>query len=84
MTFVEIFSQHGKKKNQREFKGTFCKNLLHFIGRCGIITEFNGMLSPYWEIEEPFAVYADAACTQTFEEDWDVNADLTIYVKWGE
>ena len=42
------------------------------------------MLSPYWEIEEPFAVYADAACTQTFEEDWDVNADLTIYVKWGE
>lgn len=41
-------------------------------------------LSPYWEIEEPFAVYADAACTQTFEEDWDVNADLTIYVKWGE
>ena len=34
--------------------------------------------------EEPFTLYADAACTQTFDEDWDVNSDLTIYVKWGE
>ena len=41
-------------------------------------------ISSYWEIEETFAVYADAACTRTFEEEWDVNTDLTLYVKWGE
>jgi hypothetical protein len=41
-------------------------------------------LAPDWEIEEPFALYADAACTQTFESDWDVNSDLTVYVKWGK
>ena len=35
-------------------------------------------------VEEFFALYADAACTQTFEGEWDVNADITIYVKWGE
>ena len=34
-------------------------------------------------VEESFTLYADAACTQTFEGEWDVNADLTIYVKWG-
>ena len=36
------------------------------------------------EIEETFVLYADAACTQTFEEDFDVNTDLTIYVKWSK
>ena len=35
-------------------------------------------------VEESYTLYADAACTQTFEDEWDVNADLTIYVKWGE
>ena len=37
------------------------------------------------DVEEPlYTLYADAACTQTFEGEWDVNSDLTIYVKWGE
>ena len=37
------------------------------------------------DVEEPlYTLYADAACTQPFEDEWDVNADLTIYVKWGE
>ena len=35
-------------------------------------------------VEESFALYADAACTQTFEGERDVNTDLTIYVKWGK
>ena len=35
-------------------------------------------------VEESFTLYADAACTQIFEDEWDVNTDLTIYVKWGE
>ena len=35
-------------------------------------------------VEESFTLYADAACTRTFEGEWDVNTDLTIYVKWGE
>ena len=35
-------------------------------------------------VEESFTLYADAACTQTFEGEWDVNTDITIYVKWGE
>ena len=34
--------------------------------------------------EESFTLYADAACTQTFEGEWDVNSDITVYVKWGE
>jgi hypothetical protein len=41
-------------------------------------------VAPEFGIEETFTVYADAACTQLFEEAWDVNTDLTIYVKWGE
>jgi hypothetical protein len=41
-------------------------------------------LSPDFAVEETFVLYADAACTQTFEEEWDVNTDLTIYVKWDE
>ena len=41
-------------------------------------------IAPDYFVEETFALYADAACTQTFEEDWDVNTDLTIYIKWGE
>jgi hypothetical protein len=32
--------------------------------------------------ETPYTLYTDAACTQTFEGEWDVNSDLTIYVKW--
>ena len=37
------------------------------------------------DVEEPlYTLYADAACTQTFEDEWDVNTDLTIYVKWSE
>ena len=35
-------------------------------------------------VEETFTLYTDAACTQVFEADTDVNADLTVYVKWGE
>lgn len=31
-----------------------------------------------------YTVYADAACTQTFEEEWDANSDLTVYIKWNE
>ena len=37
-----------------------------------------------WDVEETFSVYEDAACTQPFEEMWDVNSDITIYVKWDE
>ena len=37
-----------------------------------------------WGVEETFSAYEDAACTQPFEEEWDVNADITIYVKWDE
>ena len=37
-----------------------------------------------WDVEETFSVYEDAACTQPSEEMWDVNADITIYVKWDE
>ena len=40
-------------------------------------------LSADFEIEETYTVYSDAACTQT-EGDWDVNKDLTIYVKWAK
>jgi hypothetical protein len=39
-------------------------------------------ISSDWTIAEAYTLYADAACTQTFDEDWDVNTDLTIYVKW--
>ena len=39
-------------------------------------------LSPDWEIEETFTLYDDAACTNPSEETWDVNSDLTVYVKW--
>jgi protein tyrosine/serine phosphatase len=41
-------------------------------------------LTPDWELEESFTLYADADCTQTFEEDLDVNTDLVVYVKWDE
>ena len=37
-----------------------------------------------WGVEETFSVYEDAACTQPFEEEWDVNSDVTIYVKWDK
>jgi hypothetical protein len=40
-------------------------------------------VSPDWEVEELMTLYADKACTQIFEEEWDVNTDLTVYVKWG-
>ena len=40
--------------------------------------------SPDWDIEETFAVYTDAACTQTVEDDLDLNSDITVYIKWGE
>ena len=40
-------------------------------------------ISPDYLIEEPFTLYADADCTQVFE-DSDLNADVTVYVKWGE
>ena len=41
-------------------------------------------ISADFSIEEPFTLYTDAACTQPVEEEWDVDSDLTIYVKWGE
>ena len=41
-------------------------------------------LYPDFEIEEPFTMYADAACTQVMEEGLDVNSDAIVYVKWGE
>ena len=34
--------------------------------------------------EESLTLYTDSACTQIFEGEWDMNADLTVYVKWGE
>ena len=40
-------------------------------------------ISPDFEVEEIFTLYADADCTQLFE-DWNLDTDLTIYVKWGE
>jgi hypothetical protein len=33
---------------------------------------------------EFFTLYTDSACTQIFEEDSNVNTDLTVYVKWDE
>lgn len=41
-------------------------------------------LSPHWTVEEAMSLYTDAACTRIFEVDADTNADLTVYVKWGE
>ena len=41
-------------------------------------------LSPDWTVEEAMSLYTDAACTRIFEVDADTNADLTVYVKWGE
>jgi hypothetical protein len=41
-------------------------------------------VSPDFSVEETMNLYADAACTQMFDAAWDVNTDLTIYVKWGE
>ena len=35
-----------------------------------------------FDSEETFAVYANVACTQTFEGEWSVDTDLTLYVKW--
>jgi hypothetical protein len=34
--------------------------------------------------ENPYTLYADAACTQVMELDTDVNSDLTVYIKWNE
>ena len=39
---------------------------------------------PYWEVEETVTLYLDADCTELFEGDWDADADLTVYAKWGE
>ena len=39
-------------------------------------------LSPDWDVEETFTMYADAACTQMIEGDLDVNSDVTVYIKW--
>ena len=41
-------------------------------------------ISPDFFVDKNFTLYADPACTQIFEEDWDVNTDITIYVKWYE
>jgi hypothetical protein len=41
-------------------------------------------ISPDFFVDKNFTLYADPACTQIFEEDWDVNTDITIYVKWDE
>jgi protein tyrosine/serine phosphatase len=41
-------------------------------------------VSPDFSVEEAMNLYADAECTQMFDDAWDVNTDLTIYVKWGE
>ncbi len=41
-------------------------------------------IAPDFNVEETIGLYADAACTQTFAEDVDANADITVYVKWGE
>ena len=40
-------------------------------------------ISPNWDVEATMALYADAACTQIFENA-DTNADLTVYVQWSE
>ena len=40
--------------------------------------------SPDFLLEKTFTMYADAACTQVLEGDFDVNSDLTVYVKWNE
>ena len=39
---------------------------------------------PYWEVEDIVTLYLDADCTELFEGDWDADADLTVYAKWGE
>ena len=40
--------------------------------------------SPDFNVEKTYTLYTDAACTQIFEEDSNVNTDLTVYVKWDE
>lgn len=34
--------------------------------------------------DRTFTLYTDAACTQLLEEAPDVNADVTVYIKWDE
>ena len=34
--------------------------------------------------DKAFTLYTDAACTQIFNEALDVNADVTVYIKWVE
>ena len=34
--------------------------------------------------DRTFTLYTDAACTQPLEEAPDVNADVTVYIKWDE
>ena len=37
-----------------------------------------------WDVEETLTLYADAACTQLFEETEGFDQDVTVYVKWEE
>ena len=37
-----------------------------------------------WDVEETLTLYADAACTQLFEETEGFDQDITVYVKWEE
>jgi hypothetical protein len=37
-----------------------------------------------WDVEETLTLYADAACTQLFEETEGFDQDVTVYVKWDE
>lgn len=34
--------------------------------------------------DRTFTLYTDVACTQPLEEAPDVNADVTVYIKWDE
>lgn len=44
----------------------------------------NVVFSNLADDEKTYTLYADAACTQVFEEDSDFNSDLTVYVKWDK
>ena len=53
----------------------------------GLQVAFSDLVPSEEEEEEyttKYTLYADAACTETFEEEWDTDSDVTVYVKWAE
>lgn len=40
--------------------------------------------TPNIGVDKTFTQYADAACTEEFDEELDANSDVTVYIKWEE